>query len=117
MKIHYQTWSILSFEARDLLSKSIVKKWDIESIISGISEDIAVPIEAIKSKSRKKEYVEARHLICYVSAKKGISPTIIGMMINRDHATVYHAERVIRNQIETNKEKRKKYNELLKKYL
>jgi len=56
-----------------------------------VSYVTGVEIKQIRSKSRKAEYVDARHVCCYLLRKKGYTCDGIGKMINRSHSSVVHA--------------------------
>lgn len=61
---------------------------------------------AFKSKTRKRESVLARHIVCYILGKyTRLTLQEIGDRIrpDYDHATVMHAKRAIQNLISTNR--------------
>lgn len=63
-----------------------------------ISMHYEISIDQIKSKSRKRDYVLPRHLMCYFLCKYGgqtLSST--GTALNRDHASVLHGKKAIAN--------------------
>jgi chromosomal replication initiation ATPase DnaA len=61
--------------------------------------------EKLRSPSRKREYVEMRMIIFYFSYLylKRYSLGSIGLKYNRDHATIIHALKTIKNLCETSK--------------
>jgi chromosomal replication initiator protein len=73
--------------------------FDAEEILKIVSEVSGIPVEAIKTKSKKREIVEARHayfLISLYLKDKGLTNSIlkdIGAIVNRDHVTVIHARK------------------------
>ena len=78
-------------------------------------EDVAaevweIPVEAIKTKTRQREVVEARQVLM-VSRKQltGKSLNMVGSEYSKDHATVLHAIKTVNNLIETDKVFRVKY--------
>lgn len=85
---------------------------DIEyNIIETVCEHCDVEFKQLYSKSRAANIVEARQLasyFIYFLTEHSLKST--GRMLNRDHATVMHSIKVVRNQIEFNKKYREKYN-------
>jgi chromosomal replication initiation ATPase DnaA len=73
---------------------------------------------AIKGKNRQSNIREARQLVAYfVREYTGLSFPKVGFVINRDHATVMHSIKVVKSEIEFNKDYRRKYeliNEIIK---
>lgn len=91
-----------------ILSKFINKKNQaitIDIIQSLICNYFKIPIYDIQSQSRKRDIVQTRQLIMYFSKKYTKSSlAFIGNKIgNRDHATVLHACKAIKNLLETDK--------------
>lgn len=86
-------------------------------IIPGVKtiEDIAceiwqIPKESLYVKTRKREVVEARQvLMAYGKQKTGNSFAKVGKGFNKDHATVIHSVKTVKNLRETNKAFRDKY--------
>lgn len=104
--------SSLSQRAVDLeLAKEIVrtfvkqmnKEITIEYILDLVSEHFKVPVDTLQSKTRKRHVVIARQMSMYLIQKltdqtlKTIGDTLGG----RDHSTVIHAVKTIRDLIET----------------
>jgi len=77
---------------------------DIKKIICAGEK---IPFQSLINKNRKKEIVYARQLIMYFSRilKVG-SLSFIGNKFHKDHSTVLHAIKVIKNYIDTDREKR-----------
>ena len=66
---------------------------DLELILSKVCKVSGLNIEALKTKSRKRELVEARQAFFIIAANlTNKSLFKIGAMVNRDHATVIHAK-------------------------
>jgi chromosomal replication initiation ATPase DnaA len=72
----------------------------IASTIAGIT---GVSVEDQKSKTRKKEVVNARQLTMYFASLHTLSSlNFIGLFLgNRDHSTVIHGRETIKNLIDT----------------
>lgn len=77
----------------------------IDSIISKVCEYYNVETEAIQSKSRKHEIVQARQISMFLASKYlDYSTSKIGAYIGkRDHATVLHAFSTVRDQMQVDK--------------
>ncbi len=92
----------------DLINK-LVKSTHIELSVNYISKVVCdivnVSIDDMQSKTRKREIVQARQLAMFFArtmTKQSLSA--IGSQIgNRDHATVLHAEKTVKNLVETDK--------------
>lgn len=80
------------------------KEITIESIQSAVSKIFQVPIDQMKSKSRKQDIVQARQVVMFLSKKHtGQSLSAIGeLMGGRNHATVLHSCRIVTNEMEMN---------------
>ncbi len=78
----------------------------IDSIISKVCEHFKFEETVLHSKSRKREVVQVRQVAMYLAKKyTDISASKIGHLIgNRDHATVLHACKNIKDQISIDKE-------------
>ena len=78
----------------------------IETIISKVCEHFNFEESVLHSKSRKREVVQARQVAMYLAkTHTEISASKIGLQIgNRDHATVLHACKNIKDQIMVDKE-------------
>lgn len=58
----------------------------------------------IKGKSRKQEYVIHRHLAMYLTFNQfDVSYANVGKYFNKDHATVIHAVKMVKNALEVDK--------------
>lgn len=69
-----------------------------------VCQTLLVDFQDIVSKKRKREYVEARQILIYLTRKNStITTTDIGKLLNIDHATVLYSEKIILNSIIGNK--------------
>jgi chromosomal replication initiator protein len=81
------------------------KTVSLDKIQSVVSNYFKIDIKDIQSKSRKKEIVEARHVAMHLSKKyTDSSYAFIGNMIGkRDHASVLHADKTVRDRLDIDK--------------
>ena len=100
----------LAREMVDKYVKSTAKEISIEYIQKIVCDYFGIPVEAINAKTRKREIVQVRQISMYFAKKYTHLPlSVIGAYCgNKDHATVLHACRTIRNLSETDK-KMKQY--------
>ena len=74
----------------------------IDIIIQEVGEYCVVSLHEMISSSRKGNLVKARQLIFYFARElTQMSLADIGSVLFRDHATVMHGERMVRNYIQT----------------
>ncbi|HQG68449.1 MAG TPA: helix-turn-helix domain-containing protein, partial [Paludibacteraceae bacterium] len=77
----------------------------VEKIRDTVCDYFSIPVDAIFTKSRKREVVQARQIAMYLSkqfTKNSLSS--IGKAIGeRDHATVLHACKIISDLMDTDK--------------
>ena len=75
------------------ISRSEKKKVTINDIAADIAEHFQIGLEEIRGKSRSKQFVEPRHLICYLTKQyTQLSLKEIGYYLGgRDHTSVLHA--------------------------
>ncbi|MCD4698180.1 MAG: chromosomal replication initiator protein DnaA [Bacteroidales bacterium] len=101
----------------DKFVKNTSREISIDYIQKVVSDYFGLPLEAIHSKTRKREIVQARQLAMFFSKKlTKASLATIGLHCgNKDHATVLHACRTVNNLIETDKQFRNYVEELDKK--
>ena len=88
------------------LKKSIpVGRLTKETILKVICRELEMDFDEVKNrKTRKKEFVYARHLYGYFCRKytsEGFEK--IGEFIKKDHATIIHSNKTIENWIEVDK--------------
>lgn len=83
-----------------------LKAKDPKRIIKTVSNVTGISISDMKSKSRKREFTEARHICMGIirEVNKSISLSSIGFMFGkRDHSTVIYAEKTYKDLLDTNK--------------
>jgi len=69
-------------------------KYSLEYILEKVSKATKISVEALKTKSHKRENTEARQAYFLLAMKlTSKSLTEIGAIIPRDHATVLHAKK------------------------
>lgn len=90
------------------------KQVSVESIQDIVCKYYNLELAAIQTNSRKREIVQARQITMYLSKKyTDASLSHIGKIVGkRDHATVLHACKTIKDQIETNKSFRSSVEEI-----
>lgn len=101
----------------DKFVKNTAREVSIDYIQKVVSDYFNMPVELMKSKTRKREIVQARQIAMYFSKKLTKSSLAsIGMQCGgKDHATVLHACKTVNNLIDTDKTFRKFINDLDKK--
>src|SRR5690554_2542865 len=101
----------------DKFVKNTAREVSIDYIQKVVCDYFNLPIELLKSKTRKREVVQARQIAMYFAKKMTKSSLAnIGMHCGgKDHATVLHACRTVNNLRETDKQFRKYVNDLDKK--
>lgn len=106
--------------ARRIIDKAIVKaprEVTIDSILKEVCNHYHVTKEAISSSCRKQNIVQARQVAMYLAQQhiKGITLTRIGERIGKkDHSTVIHACKSIKDTLTYNKELKNDIEELEK---
>jgi chromosomal replication initiator protein len=101
----------------DKFVKNTAKEVSIDYIQKVVCDYFDMPIELMKSKTRKREVVQARQIAMYF-AKKMTKSSLANIGMNcggKDHATVLHACRTVNNLAETDKSFRVYLEELDKK--
>jgi chromosomal replication initiator protein len=101
----------------DKFVKNTAREVSIDYIQKVVCDYFDLPIELLKSKTRKREIVQARQIAMYFSKKMTKSSLAnIGLHCGgKDHATVLHACRTVNNLSETDKHFRKYLDDLEKK--
>ena len=86
----------------------------VEKIRDMVCDYFALPLDAVMSKTRKREIATARQVAMYLSKQYTKSSlSVIGKLIGgRDHATVLHACRVVNDLMDTDKNFRMSVKEL-----
>ncbi len=81
------------------------KPLSIEDIISKVCAHYEIDESAIHAKTRKREIVQVRQVAMYLAKKHTESSSSkIGQLIgNKDHATVLHACKIVKDQVEVDK--------------
>jgi chromosomal replication initiator protein len=90
----------------DKFVKNTVREVSIDFIQKVICDYFDIPIETMKSKTRKREIVQCRQLAMYFSKQMTKSSlAMIGKHCgNKDHATVLHACKTVNNLADTDKQ-------------
>jgi len=101
----------------DKFVKNTAKEVSIDYIQKVVCDYFDLPIELLKSKTRKREVVQARQIAMYFAKKMTKSSLAnIGMHCGgKDHATVLHACKTVNNLIDTDKRFRGYVSDLEKK--
>ena len=86
------------------MKKQLLKDTTVLFIIVNVEKETEIKFKDFDIKSRKREYVIARQLTMYF-LKKYTKLTLdeIGIVFDRDHATVLHAKKTIENLKYSNK--------------
>jgi chromosomal replication initiator protein len=90
----------------DKFVKNTVREVSIDYIQKVVCDYFDIPIETMKSKTRKREIVQCRQLAMYFSKQMTKSSlAMIGKYCgNKDHATVLHACKTVNNLADTDKQ-------------
>lgn len=101
----------------DKFVKNTAREVSIDYIQKVVCDYFDLPIEMLKSKTRKREVVQARQISMYFSKKmtKSSLASIGAHCGGKDHATVLHACRTVMNLSETDKQFRVYLEDLEKK--
>jgi chromosomal replication initiator protein len=101
----------------DKFVKNTAREVSIDYIQKVVCDYFDLPIELLKSKTRKREIVQARQIAMYFAKKmtKSSLASIGAHCGGKDHATVLHACRTVNNLQETDKHFRKYLEDLEKK--
>jgi len=101
----------------DKLVKNTKREISIDYIQKVVCDYFNMPMELLKSKTRKREIVQARQIAMYFAKSMTKSSLVtIGTQIgNKDHATVLHACKTVNNLIDTDKSFRVYIDEIEKK--
>ena len=77
----------------------------IEDIIAKVCSHYEIEESAIHTKTRKREVVQVRQVAMFLAKKHtDASSSKIGQLIgNKDHATVLHACKIVKDQVEVDK--------------
>ncbi|MDY5968598.1 MAG: chromosomal replication initiator protein DnaA, partial [Bacteroidales bacterium] len=107
--------------ARHMIDKYVKgskREITIDYILKVTSDYFGQPIEAVQSATRKRDIVQVRQVVMYLSKKytKHSLSAIGAQCGNKDHATVLHAFNIVKNQIEKDRQFRYKIEELEQKF-
>lgn len=84
-----------------------------ENILRLISHHLVVPIEELKSKCRRRDLNDIRHIYCQLTEMFcNLSLAKVGALIGRDHATVLHSRRKAQELFDTDSRFKKTYNKM-----
>ncbi|MFB6258464.1 MAG: helix-turn-helix domain-containing protein, partial [Flavobacteriales bacterium] len=101
----------------DKFVKNTYREVSIDYIQKVVCDYFDLPIELLKSKTRKREVVQARQIAMYFAKQltRSSLANIGSYCGGKDHATVLHACRTVNNLMETDKEFKGYVDELEKK--
>lgn len=84
--------------------KTSKKQITFELIVEFVSQECDVVPDKLYGKSRKREISDARQIVMYLAKElTPLSSTNIGMRLSRDHATVLHSCRTIKERLSVDK--------------
>ncbi len=94
--------------AKELINKLVSntrKEITLDVIQQTVCDYFSMPVDQLKSKTRKREIVQARQIAMYFAKSKTKSSlSTIGARIGgKDHATVLHACKTVKNLLDTDK--------------
>ena len=104
--------------AQHIVQKAVrcseVKPLTVNDIIEKVCRHYQLDVSAIHTKTRKREVVQVRQIAMYLAKKHtDASSGKIGQLIgNKDHATVLHACKIVKDQIEVDKAFRQELEEI-----
>lgn len=82
----------------------------VEAVLTTLEEQTNVSLIAMKSKCRQANIREARQLaIHFIHKYSGLSLNKSARMLNRHHTTALHGNKVVSNELETNKLYKRQY--------
>ena len=101
----------------DKFVKNTTREISIDFIQKVVSDYFNLPLDLLKSKTRKREVVQARQIaMFFAKSMTKSSLASIGLQCGgKDHATVLHACRTVNNLLETDKKFRVYIDEIEKK--
>jgi len=107
----------LAKEMIDKLIKNTKREVSIDYIQKVVCNYFDVAVDALQSKTRKREIVQARQVAMYFSKNltKSSLATIGSQIGGKDHATVLHACKTVNNLVETDKQFKNQIEEIEKK--
>lgn len=108
----------INLDLAEFIVKKVVKvekkQLTVENIIDKVCAHYEMNASSIQSRSRKREVVLARQIAMYLAKKHtDASSTQIGQLVGKkDHATVLHSCKIIKDQLEVDKELRSQLEEI-----
>ena len=97
--------------------QQIAKEEVVKDIIGQVAIYTGVKRDAILSKLRDRDIVDARRIISGISSELGLTPSQINKMTGFDRAGVYSHVRTCREMIETDQDFKNKYEAILNKII
>lgn len=104
----------LALKVIEKFVKNTPREITVEYIQKMVCDYFSIPVEKMQSKTRKREIVQARQLAMYFSKNytKSSLAAIGSKCGNKDHATVLHACKTVKNLAETDKNFKKYVDEI-----
>lgn len=104
----------LALKVIEKFVKNIPREITVEYIQKLVCDYFSIPVEKIHSKTRKREIVQARQLAMFFSKNytKASLAAIGSKCGNKDHATVLHACKTVKNLADTDKNFKKYVDEI-----
>lgn len=84
----------------------------LEKAALQLSVEVGISMDALKTKCRKTEYVEARYVFFKAAKMRGFSLSLMGRVFNKDHATALSGIRCFDKFMETSYDFREKYHKM-----
>jgi hypothetical protein len=99
------------------LGLDVTKKIGLERIMKVVCDEFQIDVDMITSKKRQRHIVDARHIFCFLASKAYGRFTLkqIGGLINRDHASVLHAKKKVKDLMQYDREMNSLINTIIKK--
>lgn len=95
------------------LKPKIVRVFTLDDILNIGSEFFRTSINVLKSKNRKRQFVEVRQMIMYSMFYKGFKDGKVGEKFNRDRTTVMHSRNVVMSLCFSDQNYKARFNEFL----
>lgn len=89
-----------------------LKLVEIKKVFRYTARKLQIPLEKILSKTRKREYVDARRFAIKICRMRGISHALIAEQIGWDRTTIIHHDKTLTDLMETNDQIFKEYYEV-----
>lgn len=90
-----------------------LEKYRPETLCLDVCAFFGITEERIKSKNRKREFVEPRHVYMSLAhdvfVKEKMSYNLLAAIVNRDHSSFIHAIKNVSNLCDTNEKFHEKY--------